>query len=74
VVNPTTEQTVVTIAGITGFGTRAAADFLTNPAYLAEALKQAPSDWQHKNMQIVLATKVTSGAPGPPRVLTVYFW
>jgi hypothetical protein len=74
VVNPTTEQTVVTIAGITGFGTQAAGEFLTSEAYLAEALKQAPRDWQKKNMQVVLSTRVMSGTPGPPQVLAVHFW
>lgn len=74
VVNPTTEQTVVTLAGITGFGTQAAGEFLTNEAYLAEALKQAPRDWQTKNMQVVLSTRVMSGTPGPPQVLAVHFW
>jgi hypothetical protein len=74
VVNPTTEQTVVTIAGITGFGTHAAGEFLTNEAYLSNALKQAPHDWPKKNMQVVLATRVMSGTPGPPQVLAVHFW
>jgi hypothetical protein len=74
VVNPTTEQTVVAIAGITGFGTMAAGEFLTNEAYLAEALKQAPRDWPKKNMQVVLSTRVMSGNPGPPQVLAVHFW
>jgi hypothetical protein len=74
VVNSTTEQTVVTVAGTTGFGTQAAGEFLTNEAYLAEALKQAPGDWPKKNMQVVLSTRVMSGAPGPPQVLAVHFW
>ena len=74
VVNPTTEQTVVSIAGTTGFGTQAAGEFLTNEAYLAEALKQAPRDWQKKNLQVVLSTRVMSGTPGPPQVLAVHFW
>jgi hypothetical protein len=74
VVNPTTEQTVVTVAGTTGFGTQAAGEFLTSETYLAEALKQAPRDWQKKNMQVVLSTRVMSGTPGPPQVLAVHFW
>ncbi len=74
VVNSTTEQTVVSIAGITGFGTQAAGEFLTNEAYFTEALKNAPPDWKKKNMQVVLGTKVMSGAAGPPQVLAVEFW
>jgi hypothetical protein len=72
--NSTTEQTVVTAAGITHYGTTAAAEFLTNPAYFAEAVKRAPRDWSSKNMQVVLSAKVMSGTAGPPRVMAVHFW
>jgi hypothetical protein len=70
----TTEQTVVIAAGITHYGTFAAAEFLTNPVYFAEALKKAPNDWSGKNMQVVLSNKVMSGTAGPPRVMAVHFW
>ena len=72
--NSTTEQTVVIAAGITHYGTSAAAEFLTNPAYFAEAVKNAPSDWSSKNIQVVLSAKVMSGTAGPPRVMAVHFW
>jgi hypothetical protein len=52
----------------------AAAEFLTNPAYFAEAVKNAPSGWSGKNMQVVLSAKVMSGTGGPPRVMAVHFW
>jgi hypothetical protein len=74
VFNPTTEQTVVIAAGITHYGTHAAGEFLTNPAYFSEALSHAPREWYRKNMQVVLSTKVISGANGPPKVLAVHFW
>jgi hypothetical protein len=74
VLNPTTEQTVVSVAGITHYGTHAAGEFLSTPAYFAEALSQAPPDWQRKNMQVVLSTKVMSGTHGPPKVQAVHFW
>ena len=72
--NSTTEQTVVIAAGITHYGTTAAAEFLTNPAYFAEAVKKAPSDWSRKNMQFILSVKVMSGTAGPPTVMAVHFW
>jgi hypothetical protein len=72
--NPTTEQTVVIAAGITHFGTKAAAEMLTNPTYFQEALRGSPKDWAHKNMQFVLSVRVISGAGGPPKVLATYFW
>ena len=74
VVNPTTEQTIVVAPGITHYGTQAAGEFLTNPEYFADALKQAPRDGARKNMQVVLSTKVLAGTVGPPIVLAVQTW
>lgn len=74
VVSPVTENTVVMMAGLTHFGTQAAGEFVTNPAYFSEALKHAPADWRQKNMQIVLSAKVMSGTVGPPNVVAVHFW
>lgn len=72
--NPTIEQTVVSVAGASGYGTYAAGEFLANEKYFAAALRDAPRDWYRKNMQVVLSVKVISGIPGPPRVLATHFW
>jgi hypothetical protein len=72
--NPTIEQTVVSVAGGSGYGTYAAGEFLANGEYFAAALRGAPHDWYRKNMQVVLSVKVISGTPGPPKVLATYFW
>jgi hypothetical protein len=72
--SPVTEQTVVVVAGLTHFGTQAAGEFVTNPAYFAEAIKNAPRDWRQRNMQVVLSAKVMSGTVGPPSVLAAHFW
>jgi hypothetical protein len=74
VFNPTTGQAVLIAAGITHYGTHAAGEFITNPAYFSEALSHAPRDWYRKNIQVVLSTKVVSGTHGPPKVLAVHFW
>jgi hypothetical protein len=74
VLNKTTEQPMIILAGITQFGTDAAAEFVTDPTYFDQALKMAPRDWSGKNMQFVLSTKVFSGVSGPPRVVAAYFW
>jgi hypothetical protein len=74
VFNPTIEQTFVSIAGASGYGTYAAGEFLANEEYFAAALHNAPRDWYRKNMQVVLSVKVISGTPGPPRVIATYFW
>jgi hypothetical protein len=72
--DPTTERMEVLAGGLTGYGTTAAGEFLTNPAYLEAFAKDAPAGWDRKNMQIVLATKVIEGNSGPPRVIERYFW
>jgi len=70
----TTEQMILMVGGIAQYGTEAAAEFVTNPSYFSEALKNAPPDWRKKNMQILLSTRVLSQTGGPPTVLASYFW
>jgi hypothetical protein len=74
VLDPATGRVVVSAAGITQYGTEAAGEFLTNPDYLAQAIHQAPADWQHKSLEVVLSTKVIGGTAGPPHVLATQFW
>lgn len=74
VFDPTTEQFVVAAGGITHLGTMMTGDFLTNPAYLTDALRGAPPDWENRNLQIVLETHIVGGTPGPPKALAVHFW
>ena len=74
VFEPATERTVISVAGIETYGTLAASEFVTEPAYLGAALGIAPQDWRAKNVQFVLDTKIIDGTPGPPRVLAAQFW
>ena len=71
---PTTERMVVVAGGLTGYGTLAAGEFLSDPSYMSAAIQRAPKDWQRKNVQFVIATKVINGSSGPPRVVDQYFW
>jgi hypothetical protein len=72
--DPTTGRMVVVIGGLTGYGTMAAGEFLTDPSYFAALAKVAPKGWERKNIQLVLATQVIRGSSGPPRVLERQFW
>ena len=45
---------VVATAGLLADGTQAAAEFVSSPAYLDNALRNAPSDWAKKNLQFVV--------------------
>lgn len=74
VVTSHTGQFFLAAAGITQSGTQAAAEFLTEPAYLNEAMKKAPKDWARRNLQILLHTRVTGQTPGPPRVVELHVW
>jgi len=74
VLEPTTERMLVVAGGLTGYGTIAAGEFLTNAVYLEEIAKEVPKNWEHKNIQLVIATKVIHGNSGPPRVVERYVW
>jgi hypothetical protein len=74
VFHPDTHSMLVELAGITQYGTDAAADLVTNPDLLAEALRDAASGWEKKNLQLVLHVKVVSGSPSSPRLVASYFW
>ena len=73
-VDPKTEQMVVVAAGITVFGTSAAADFLTNPSEIKKLNAMAPQGWEKKNMELVLSTDVIRGQSGPASIVAAQFW
>ena len=74
VMDPLTERTVVTVAGITKDGTVAAGDFVSEERYLAQLAGRMPAGWERKNLEVVLGTEVVNGVPGPPRVLGASAW
>lgn len=74
VFHPDTHAMLVELAGITQYGTDAASDLVTNADLMADALRDAPTGWQQKNLQFVLHVKVISGAPSSPRVVKSYYW
>jgi hypothetical protein len=74
VFHPDTHAMLVEVAGITQYGTDAAAELVTNADLMAEALRAAPSGWQKKNLQLVLHVKVIGGSPASPTVVAAHFW
>lgn len=74
VLDSSTEKTLVAIAGVTQYGTQSAGDLICNPDYLRQAFRQAPSGWHAMNIQMVLKTRVVTGAAGPPQVVAAHFW
>jgi hypothetical protein len=64
----------LTVAGVSEYGTRAAAEFLTSPAKMRDLLKNAPKGWEHENMQIVLHVKVLDAQPVSVQVVATQYW
>lgn len=67
-------RVVISFAGVNGFGTQVAAEFLTAGRYWNEFARLAPRGWERRNCQIVLETKVVGLVPNPPRVLALEVW
>jgi hypothetical protein len=69
-----TGKVAITVAGIWGHGTEVAGEFVTDRSLMASLARHAPPNWEGKNIQIVLATEIIDGQPGPPRVVSTHFW
>lgn len=73
-VDSDTGQFTVLVAGTEASGSAAAAELVTDPQELAQALRHAPKDWPHKNVQIFVSTSVTNYVSSPPKIIAVYVW
>jgi hypothetical protein len=69
--NQGTGKEMVSVAGLLPFGTGAAGEFLSEPRYLEAVAATAGKSWQNKNLQIVIATRLTGANSGPPEVMAV---
>lgn len=69
-----TGQFTVAVAGVSGAGTEAAGEFLSDPQLMGDALRNAPPGWQEKNLEFVLETSITDSVPGPAHIVASYFW
>ena len=69
-----TGQALVTIAGMTQAGTHAAADFITDPEQLKKLSAMVPHDWDQKNLQFVLQTRVVNNIPTAPVIVATKSW
>jgi hypothetical protein len=71
--NSETGHVMVFIGGLYTYGTEAAGEFLADPQTLQQIANPELLKDTHRNLQIVLGTRVTDGTAGPPRVLAVSF-
>jgi hypothetical protein len=73
--NSQTGQYLIIVAGITGPGTQAAAEFVSSPQELDQALQRFAPGWENKNLQIVLRVPVPDNiTPTAPQVIATYAW
>jgi hypothetical protein len=73
-VDSSTGQFVVLVAGVEASGSDAAADLIVRPDALEKLLRDAPKDWPQKNVQILVGTTVRDSVAGPPMVIGVDVW
>ncbi len=65
---------LIAIAGITQCGTRAAAEFITSRAGIRDLMRSAPKDWESKNLELVLQTRVVNDVPTTPAIVALRTW
>jgi hypothetical protein len=69
-----TGRMLVLAGGLTHIGTQAAGQILTNPAYLSNALRDAPHDWDKRNLQLVFRVEVYGNSAGTPTLEASNYW
>jgi len=67
-------QPMVAVAGITQYGSLAGGKFLTDETSLEVLNRFAPPDWDRKNFQLVLKTKIHNRTLAAPEVVSAVFW
>lgn len=72
--NPTTGNYMICISGLSPYATSAAGDFVSDPSRMRELFKDAPSGWERKNVQIVIAATRVGTNVGIPRAVATYLW
>lgn len=72
--DPALAQPVVLVAGTSPAGLAAGVELITNERGMAVLRNQAPSGWQKKNLEVVVAADVVNRYGSAPRVLATRFW
>jgi hypothetical protein len=65
---------VIAIGGISGLGTRVAADFATNERSWEQVARIAPAGWENRNLQVLLETRIVGDTPSPPTIVAIHSW
>jgi hypothetical protein len=68
------KRVVVSVGGLSQFGTQAAGEFLTDETALNTFARSAPKGWEKRNLQIVLGMGVDGRKIVNPRILATTIW
>ncbi|HYP14473.1 MAG TPA: hypothetical protein VEQ63_11165 [Bryobacteraceae bacterium] len=74
IVNSSTGGLLILAAGVKQFGTEAAGRLLTDPKQLGSILRKLPADWEGRNLQIILQTRVIGNTPAEPEPVAWHVW
>jgi len=74
VLNSWNGKVVIVIGGVGYSGTRAAADYITDPPSISKLVKSLPKGWENKSIEVVLHTSVKNQIPSAPDVVATYCW
>jgi len=74
VLDQTTGRWLIVIGGLTGSGTTAACEFLTDPTAMEALGGRLPRNWGSKNLQMVLGVKLVQGNHGASQVIATKSW
>ena len=74
VLNSWNGKVVFVVGGVGWSGTRAAADYITDPQSIGKLAKSLPKDWENKSIEVVLHTSVKNQIPSTPDVVAAYSW
>lgn len=72
--DPLQDRRLVAMGGISGLGTRVAADFATSARHWEQFARIAPAGWENKNVQVLLETRIVGDTPNPPTIVALHVW
>jgi hypothetical protein len=72
--DPTTNSSVMIIAGIGAYGTQAASEAVATPHDLEKLLASMPKDWPQKNLEVIVKTTIINGEAGPAQAVSATTW
>jgi hypothetical protein len=68
------KRVIVSVGGLSQFGTQAAGEFLTDETAMTAFARSAPKGWEKRNLQIVLGMGVDGRKIVNPRILATNIW